>query len=365
MIAEFDVPPASSPERLVPGEPVWVFGTGSFGRAVARACEAHGIPVAGFVQTQPTQAIVDGHPVCAWGERRPSDSLMPLLVGIFNRDTPLDGLVNLAREAGCRRIVLPWQLHEQFAQDLGWRYWLGAPEFLRSHAADLSRLHERLADDTSRKCLQRLVRFRMGLDLDYSCFTHPEPQYFNGLTLTTLSNKPLTYLDGGAYDGDSLCQLVAVTPAGLSHAWLFEPDTINYSKLVDTVRERGLPASCMPLALADCYQLLRFSSGLGEAGHVSQEGDNAIATVAIDDLLAGQPVDFIKLDVEGGEAAALHGARRSLDVHRPVLAISCYHKPEDLWVLPNLIDSLVPGYRMYFRQHTFNSFDLVLYAIPQ
>jgi hypothetical protein len=48
-----------------------------------------------------------------------------------------------------------------------------------------------------------------------------------------------------------------------------------------------------------------------------------------------------------------------------VLAISCYHKPEDLWALPDLIDSLVPDYRLYLRQHTFNSFDLVLYAIPQ
>jgi hypothetical protein len=75
-------------------------------------------------------------------------------------------------------------------------------------------------------------------------------------------------------------------------------------------------------------------------------------------------VDFIKLDVEGGEADALRGAHRTLISHRPVLAISCYHKPEDLWALPDLIDSLVPDYRFYLRQHAFNSFDLVLYAMP-
>jgi FkbM family methyltransferase len=353
------------PCPLVAGNPVWIFGTGSFGRAIARACQAHDIPVEGFIQTHPTQAVVDGRPVCSWGELRPADRLMPLLVGIFNRDTPLDGLVRLAQESGCHHIVLPWHLHAQFADQLGWRYWLAAPSFLQSHAAEISHLHNRVADDASRDCLQRLVRFRQGLDLDYAHFTHAQPQYFNDLTLPRPVNKPLAYLDGGAYDGDSLRQLATFSGSGVAQAWLFEPDTANYGRLVSSVSAMGVAAHCLPLAVSDRHQLLRFSSGLGEAGHLSSEGDEAIAAVAIDDVLAGQAVDFIKLDVEGGEAAALRGAQRTLQAHRPVLAISAYHLPGDLWAVPKLIDSLVPDYLFYLRQHHFNSFDLVLYGIPE
>jgi len=365
MSAALEFAPLAPPEWLSPGERVWVFGTGSFGRAVARACMAHGVSVQGFVQTQPTHAEVQGKPVRSWRELSAADRSMPLLVGIFNRDTPLDGLVNLAHEAGCQRTVLPWQLHAQFAQDLGWRYWLAAPDFLLAHAADLSRVNARLADDASRDCLRRLVAFRMGLDLGYSSFTHQVTQYFNELTLPSFGHKALKYLDGGAYDGDSLRQLAGMAPSGVAQAWLFEPDPGNYQQLKKSVSTMGLGGACVPLALSDRYQLLRFSSGLGEAGHLNDDGNHSIAAVAIDDFLAGQAVDFIKLDVEGGEGAALRGARRTMMSHRPVLAISCYHKPEDLWALPDLIDSLVPDYRLYLRQHTFNSFDLVLYAIPQ
>lgn len=350
-------------QRLTPGESVWVFGTGSFGRAVARACVAQGIHVKGFVQTKPSSAQLDHLQVCAWGELTQADRAMPLLVAIFNRDTPFDGLVELARNACCQNIVLPWDLYAQFGGELGWRYWLSAPTFLRSHAEDLNRCHDRLADDASRECLRRLVSFRLGIDLTYAGFTHDEPQYFNNLTLPFLPNKSIRYLDGGAYNGDSFRQLLLSKQ--VSQAWLFEPDPENYRQLVQTVQENALPGLCLPLAVADGYRQLRFSSGLGEAGHLSDQGDGGITCVAIDDLLAGQSVDFIKLDVEGAEAAALRGAAKTLKKHRPVLALSCYHHPGDLWALADLLEELVPGYDLYFRQHTSNSFDLVLYAIPR
>jgi FkbM family methyltransferase len=320
------------------------------------------VAVQGFVQTVPTAAEVDGHPVRSWAELSEADRCQALLIGIFNRDTPFDGLVQLATDAGCQRVLLPWDFYGQFKPQLGWRYWLADPALLQAHAADLTRIHTRLADDASRECLRRLVAFRLGQGLGYAGFTHDEPQYFNALTLRALPAAGVRYLDGGAYNGDSFRELVAAAP--VSQAWLFEPDPANYAQLAAQVREARWPGLCLPLALSDRYGILRFSSGLGEAGHLDAHGDEAIATVAIDELLAGQGVDFIKLDVEGAEVAALRGAANTLRAHRPVLALSCYHRPEDLWQLSDLLDELAPGYRLYLRQHTRNSFDLVLYAVP-
>ena len=354
--------PTRATPRVVPGEPAWVFGTGNFGRAVARACLAQGITVQGFVQTQPAAARVDGLPVCTWGELQPADRAMALLVGIFNPAAPYDQLLRLAHEAGCKRILMPWDVYAQFAQELGWRYWLASPEWLRAHAADLNRCYERLADEPSRVCLERVVRFRLGLDTDYASFMHPEPRYFNELTLPPLNNRALHYVDGGAYNGDTLLDLMKASP--LQQAWLFEPDAANFAKLAPNVRNAGCPASCLPLALSDSYKLLRFSSGQGESSCLDQNGGVAIMAAALDDVLAGQRVDFIKLDIEGAEEWALRGAAQSIAAHRPVLALSCYHHPHDLWALPDLLDHLAPAYRYYLRLHAFNSFDLVLYAIP-
>lgn len=349
-------------EPIPPGQSVWIFGAGMFGRAVARACIQRNIHVCGFVQTTPTQSVVDDLRVVSWTDLSADDKRMPLLIGIHNRDTALDGLVELATNAGCTQVVMPWTLYAQFGDILGWRYWLADPAVLLAHSDDLRRTHARLADDISRACFERIVAFRMGLDLAYSSFSHPDPQYFNALTLPILTQRPLRYLDGGAYTGDSFLELLR--HASIKQAWLFEPDRANFAKLAQSVRQQKLPGLCLPLALSDQYALLRFNSGIGEAGNVSPEGNDAIATVAVDDLLAGETIDLLKLDVEGSEAAALRGAAQTLKASRPVLTISAYHHPDDLWVLPDLLAELCEGYRFYLRQHTNNSFELVLYGVP-
>lgn len=76
-------------------------------------------------------------------------------------------------------------------------------------------------------------------------------------------------------------------------------------------------------------------------------------------------IDFIKLDIEGAELQALQGAANTIMRDQPVLAISAYHRPQDLWMLPKYIRKLCPEYRIFFRQHHLNSFELVLYAISE
>lgn len=71
-------------------------------------------------------------------------------------------------------------------------------------------------------------------------------------------------------------------------------------------------------------------------------------------------VDIIKMDIEGAEYDALIGAKNTILRDKPILMISAYHKPEDLFVLPEFINSLDCGYDIYFRDRA----DFVLFAIP-
>jgi hypothetical protein len=86
--------------------------------------------------------------------------------------------------------------------------------------------------------------------------------------------------------------------------------------------------------------------------------------VAIDDVLAEIPPTFIKMDIEGAEAAALTGARRVVREARPILAVAAYHRQADLWELPLLVHDMGPDYRMFLRPHAGEGFDTVLYAAP-
>ena len=60
-------------------------------------------------------------------------------------------------------------------------------------------------------------------------------------------------------------------------------------------------------------------------------------------------VDFIKLDVEGAELDILRGAASSIVRWKPKIAVSAYHKADDLWVLTKFIKSVRSDYEFALR----------------
>ena len=70
------------------------------------------------------------------------------------------------------------------------------------------------------------------------------------------------------------------------------------------------------------------------------------------------------MDIEGAEKEALIGATQTIQKYKPNLAICLYHKPEDLWELPLLINELSNNsYDMYIRVHEDLYLSTVLYCI--
>lgn len=75
-----------------------------------------------------------------------------------------------------------------------------------------------------------------------------------------------------------------------------------------------------------------------------------------------QRVDFIKMDIEGAEMDAIEGAANTIRRFKPRLAISGYHKPADLWEIPQKLRSLNPGYELTFGHHSPVQWESVFYA---
>ena len=71
----------------------------------------------------------------------------------------------------------------------------------------------------------------------------------------------------------------------------------------------------------------------------------------------------IKYDVEGSELEALKGSINTILTYRPKLAISIYHKPEDVIDIPVFLEGLDLGYRYYLRQYQTRMEETTLYAI--
>ncbi len=71
---------------------------------------------------------------------------------------------------------------------------------------------------------------------------------------------------------------------------------------------------------------------------------------SVDNLLGGAAATIIKLDVEGCEAAAIEGARRTIERFRPKIQAACYHRVEDYFALPLQVAAIRNDYRLYMRR---------------
>lgn len=175
-------------------------------------------------------------------------------------------------------------------------------------------------------------------------------------------------LDCGACIGEmSLLFAGLVGTTGSVH--LFDPVSLH-------LRFCELQASLNP-ALAPILRMnlkavgesTRGGRALEEKSKVILPGAHASesdAMVSIDRYCTEQKlerVDYIKMDVEGSEMAALEGASQTIRDLKPKLAISAYHKPEDLWEIPEKILSLNPGYRLFFDHHSPTQWESVYYAL--
>ena len=107
---------------------------------------------------------------------------------------------------------------------------------------------------------------------------------------------------------------------------------------------------------------LYFSSN-SSSTKISNDGDIEVDVIKLDDFFkAHEAPTFIKMDIEGAELAALKGCAETISRYKPKLAICVYHKPEDIFEIPEYILSLNPDYKMYLRHYTNLVNETVLYC---
>ena len=98
---------------------------------------------------------------------------------------------------------------------------------------------------------------------------------------------------------------------------------------------------------------------------VDEKTEKTAEAITIDTFAnenALKSVDFIKMDIEGSEIPALTGATRTIQRFKPKLAISAYHKWQDLSLIPQLIHGIRDDYGYYLDCNTGFGGAAILYC---
>ena len=174
----------------------------------------------------------------------------------------------------------------------------------------------------------------------------------------------VTYIDAGAYIGDSIEPVRLKYKDRLKKCIAFEPDSKSMLGLKKYIKDKGIENKCVifPYALGSENKEIYFT----QAGMASHECD--FSEIKLDVKVFDELSDFeiisdamVKMDIEGAELEALKGMEHFLKKYQPYLAICIYHKENDLYEIPKYIKSINPDYKLVIR----GGWHLECWAVPK
>lgn len=343
---------------------VAVYGAGSFGQGLATTLRSFDIEVPIILDRSPS-SIGDGTPVLSPASDQVDRSL-PVALGLCNPGADPAQVVQELLDLGHPRVFSPVEVF----RDLGARglqrshYWLTTDvDVYRSSAPAIDAARALLSDTRSREVFDRVLAYRTGGDVTVLPEPDPLPEQYLPRDVPFVSGA-VRLIDCGAFDGDTVR---AYLDAGVDLAAVaaLEPDPASFERLVtELARHPGLESLALPLGISDATQQLSFSADGTSGAAFDTDGPVTIQCVSLDALLRGWRPTHVKMDIEGAEGDALRGMARIISEDRPALAVSVYHRPEDIWSLLHQVHQLMSPSAMHLRVYGHQGFDTVLYAMP-
>lgn len=234
-------------------------------------------------------------------------------------------------------------------------------DFVKAHEKEFDEAFSLLSDERSKQVLDEMICFKLTGKIKHLVNGEDsKDEVFNNI-LKPSENEH--FVDLGAYNGDTIRELLSYTNGKFASITALEPDKRNFKKL-KTYIEQNLSGDILieNAGVWDSDTVMTFSAKAGRNSKVSQKGIE-IQMRSVDSLLDGRKCTMLKMDVEGSEKQAIDGAKQTLIKFKPKLNIACYHRNEDLFALILQINKIQSDYKFYLRHHPYvPAWDVNLYA---
>jgi FkbM family methyltransferase len=347
-----------------------LFGAGNLSRAL----------IAGLRERGVVPLAVSDNNVSVWGKEiegiriiSPNEAAETLgdkaifVVAIWNLDHSYKKTKEQLQMLGCQN-VMPFQL-------LLWgelpnllpRFCIDLPSQILEDKSIVLETKDLWADEQSKQVYTENILWRFYPEKHFA----PEPT--QGLqyqpTDIFLLNKDDVFIDGGAYDGDTIEAMMKDNQLIVKRVIAYEPDPINFEKLnakwLNWSEDLKSQISILDKATGARPDFVKFQAEGKSSSAFSDVGTITVEVTTLDIMSKSDIPTVIKLDIEGAELEALQGASKTIREHQPIICIALYHRQKDIWQLPQYIKSLSSEYLFFLRQHYFDGFDLNCYAVPK
>ncbi len=347
-----------------------LYGAGTLGRTVLEKLRQVGIEPVAFADDTPEKQgqLIEGLPVMtppAIAAKYCARAVF--VVTILNPMLRFVQAKHRLQQQTQARVISFLNLAWKYPQAFLPYYQFELPQDVLAKAGDIRRAFHLFGDAESRRQFVQHLRFRLLLDYE-ALPPNSGANYFPsdvslGLTPDT------TFVDCGAFDGDTIRCFLDHQGGRFREIFAFEPDEHNCQRLCQFV-------STLEVEVAQRIHIYNAGVGSTQAkmsfqptGNMnaafSPKGEIEVEVLPLQEIVwTNGELVYVKFDVEGAEWEALKGAERLLRQARPLLAISIYHQPDDLWQLPLYVESLRLGYNFFMRTQGEDGMDVICYAVP-
>ena len=242
-------------------------------------------------------------------------------------------------------------------------------EYLRQKRSWLA---SKLADKCSMDYFNQLLAYRSTLDPKVLHGNARQRGFYRYENTQAFPIPGDVIIDLGAFDGDTAryyldaldgrCRVIAV-----------EANPINFKALLEWSCRKEFAGKIIALnrlvGQFDGKTCMRLKSNSldPKSNCFEKRGDTVQCKQERLDTLVNslylQSVDYIKMDIEGGEEEALLGASKTIQTYYPNMAIAAYHKPNDIVDLIEVIESIDSGYQFFLGHHPMAKYEVEIYCV--
>ena len=349
---------------------VVLYGMGNGADKILSVLAERSIPVGGVFASDGFARgnLFHGMPVRTWSDVKAefgAQNVIVLLSFGTSRPEVLENVLRIRAEAELYAPDVP-----AFGDTLFTRH------FYEAHKLDFEAARALLSDEESRRIFDNVLSYKLGGDISYLLDAESDE---NVIWRDIICPQAMhAVADLGAYNGDTVRQLLERAGESVETVWAMEPDARNYKKL-ETYAKSEARAHIIPVnagAWNEEATLFFDKSGNRNASFGQNRSQSLsdrpakmaeVRALPLDQVLGGARVDYIKYDVEGSEREALDGSLNTLTKHAPTLLVSLYHRSEDLFALPLHIKAIAPHYQGFYlrRMRGIPAWDINLYVTKE
>ncbi|MCQ2770756.1 MAG: FkbM family methyltransferase [Clostridia bacterium] len=230
-------------------------------------------------------------------------------------------------------------------------------DFYNQNIEKIKQARNLFADDYSKKVYDELIEYKLDGKIDhFSIDTNQDDD------LSSLFFKEYTdYIDLGAFNGDTIDQMLSKYPS-IKNVIAFEPSERIFKKLTQNVTKyTNVTFKLINKCSSDTSKTLTFSDGSGRNSKIIDNSLNpyqgktkVIESDSVDnqtDLKCGKVL--LKYDVEGEEKLSLLGSQKTIKNNYVDMIVSVYHRSEDLFEIPLLLQKIHKNSKIYLRKHKY------------